>query len=468
MLSRTHRTLFTAALLSVASTAEAGVVEDRAVLVEQAPLAAPEKGQSVVDPTFGVVIRRLTDRGEHGGLATAEYSQLQAFNADETRVLLLNEDATRQVLDLATGEPTHWGLELELPRWSPVDANVLYGFNRKSGGPIDLLEVTLLPEGTWSTRVVANVTDLGFSSIDDGCYEELSADGRYLTLLDQQNSKVSVFDVLSATIKGTVHLASDVDWVAVSDTGRYLAVQYVERGFEAENQGLAIYDVETMELAGHAADHHEHGDLGLDAEGNEVYVSMGYTDSCASGSVACYSVSKLPDALERGARVDHFEMPAAVGSYTSCRNNQGAGYCLNGDDYAESAGATPFAKELWLTRLSDGAVKRFAHHRSQSCSYFGLSRPSISRSGRYVIFTSDWARPNCDDQTDSYIVDLQPILGDWIPTPDAAPTTPATDTTSSPITPPTATTPSSGLVPAAVPVPTFRPVMKLEPQLRLE
>ncbi|MCK6547379.1 hypothetical protein L6R52_16135, partial [Myxococcota bacterium] len=374
----------------------------------------------MIDPTFGVAITRLTDRGQGGGLATAEYPQLQAFNADETRILLVTEGGSRQVMDFATRQITHTGINLRLPRWSPIDQDTLYGFNRLSGGTIWLQSVELQPGGTFITTNLVNVTNLGYATIEEGCFEELSGDGRYMTLIDEPNAQVSVLDLSTGRLRSTVRPQADVDWVAVSESGRYLAIQYVPRG-TGSAQGLAIYDASNGQLLGHAADHHDHGDLGLDAIGDEVYVTMGYTNGCAGGRVACYSVAPLPAALEQGARRDLFEMPPAVGSYTSCRNVLGPGFCLNGDDYASRAGSTPFARELWLTRLSDGAVKRLAHHRSSSCSYWNTARPTISRSGRYALFTSDWARPNCSDQSDLYVIDLTPVLGDWIAAPTPTP-----------------------------------------------
>lgn len=110
-----------------------------------------------------------------------------------------------------------------------------------------------------------------------------------------------------------------------------------------------------------------------------------------------------------------------VGNYTSCRNVLSSGYCLNGDDNHPEGGGQPFAGELWLTRVSDGAVLRLAHHRSSACGYFGLSRPTLSPYGRWAAFSSDWASPNCDEKTDTYLIDLLGIISTWgyQPRPDA-------------------------------------------------
>jgi hypothetical protein len=63
----------------------------------------------------------------------------------------------------------------------------------------------------------------------------------------------------------------------------------------------------------------------------------------------------------------------------------------------------------------DGSVLRLAHHRSTSCGYWVQPRASLSRSGLYAVFTSDWGQEtgenSCSDggdlgRGDVYIIDL--------------------------------------------------------------
>ena len=44
----------------------------------------------------------------------------------------------------------------------------------------------------------------------------------------------------------------------------------------------------------------------VDAAGNDVFVTMAYTDGCAGGSFPCYMVSPLPDAFEQDTIADLF------------------------------------------------------------------------------------------------------------------------------------------------------------------
>ncbi len=408
-------------LLALALPAGAQV-PDRTARLSRAQLSAPAAGQAVTDPTFGVEIRRLTNRGQMGGLATAEYPQLQAFNADETRILL-STDVDLRVMQVGTWQVTHTGLEGALPRWSPTDPDQLLMLNQRSGSPIILQEIRLMAGGRTSSRNLVNLSQLGFTAVDQGAWEELSNDGRLWAVVGERMGQdvVAVLDLSTGQLAAVIR-AANVDWAAVSPSGRYVAVQYARRG-TGPTDGLAIHDARSGQLLGHASDHHEHGDLGVDEQGGDVFATMAYTDFCMSGAVPCFSVAPLPDALEAETRLDHFAMTPGVGSYTSCRAVQRGGFCVHGDDLGSNPGSAPMAGELWLSRMRDGAVLRLAHHRSSSCDYYNTTRPSLSPRGSYAVFTSDWARPNCQGEADLYLVDLRGFIGGFVggggPRPDA-------------------------------------------------
>jgi hypothetical protein len=373
-------------------------------------LSPPAAGQTFIDASFGVTARRVTDRGGAGGLATAEYPQLQAVNVDETRILV-STDVDYRIVEIGSWQTTHQGLSMSLPRWSPIDPSRLWHFNRRSGGTILLQRTDLSGGGSFQTTDVVDLTNLGFTSLEYGSWEDLSEDGRYVALHGTRNGNLvaAVLDIMTGTIRSSVTI-TEADWVAISPSGSYFAVQYLPRG-TGPTDGLVLYDAATGAFRGHATDHHEHGDLGRDHLGQEVFVTIAYTDLCAGGAVPCYSVAPLPDAIEQGTRRD-LGTPM-FGNYTSCRNLQRSGFCLHSDDF-NAPGSAPFAGEVWIQRLSDGAPARLVHHRSSACSYYNYTRPTLSPTGRYALYTSDWANPNCNDSGDLYVIDLEPFVTNWI------------------------------------------------------
>ena len=388
-------------------------LDDPTAVVHQASLPAPAVGGTVVDPAFGVEIRRLTGLGEAGGLSTAEYPQLQAVNADETRILV-STFSDYKVFDISSSRFTHEDLFLSMPRWSPVDPDIVYSFNQRSGGQIWFQETELMPSGGVVTRNLVDISALGFADLDFGCWEDLSGDARYVPLLGTMTGMGTVAAVLEVPtgILTTVIPVQGYDWVAPSPSGRYFVVQYARRG-TGPTEGTVVYDLQTGTFAGHVSDHFDHGDLGVDASGADLFVTMGFTDTCENGTARCYSVARLPDAVERGEREHLYPLTFPIGTYTSCRNSVRTGFCLSSDEEA-NPGTAPFASELWLTRLSDGTVRRLAHHRSSACTYYLQTRPTLSRTGRYLLFTSDWAAPNCESHGDLYLIDTAGILDGWV------------------------------------------------------
>lgn len=387
-------------------------VSDPTVTIPLTSLVAPGPGESINDPAFGVSIRRLTGRGQNGGLATAEYPQLQAVNADETRVLVSTETDYR-VLDLASGQETHVGIDLSMPRWHPMEPDVLIGFNRRSGANISFQHIELLGGGMAMTTDVVDVSSLGFQGLTLGSWEDASADGRYIPIHNQSGGgdQAAIIDTATGQVRSQVSTGG-LDWVGVSPSGQYMALQYSNRG-TGPTSGLVIHDAATGLALGHATDHHEHGDLGVDSAGQDVFGTVAWTDLCANGEAPCFSVSPLPDAIEGNRLANRRVFDPPVGNYTTCRAHRRGGFCMSSDDFG-APGAAPFKGELWLNRMSDGAVLRLTHHRSTSSSYYSYVRPTLSPSGRYALFTSDWARPGRTDQADLYVIDLGPYLDSFL------------------------------------------------------
>lgn len=399
------------ALVLLSSLASAQV-SDPAAVIRSSGLSAPAAGASVTDPAFGVTVRRLTSRGENGGLATAEYPQLQAINADETRVLI-STDTDFRVIDLATGTETHVGINLSMPRWHPMEADTLIGFNQRSGNNIQFQHVDLMGNGVFMTRNIVNISNLGYQGLTLGSWEDSSADGRYIAILNQSggSDQAALIDTVTGQVRAQIDTGG-LDWVSASPSGQYLVLQYANRG-EGPTSGLVVLDGTSGQLLGHATDHHEHGDLGVDAQGNDVFATIGWTDYCAMGEAPCFSVSPFPDTIERNNLQNRREFSPGIEAYTSCRNLRRGGFCVTSDDYG-NPGSGAFGGEIWLNRMSDGAVLRLAHHRTSARSYYTTARPVLSPTGRYIVFTSDWARPNGADQGDLYVIDVSAYLDTFL------------------------------------------------------
>jgi len=133
-----------------------------------------------------------------------------------------------------------------------------------------------------------------------------------------------------------------------------------------------------------------HGDLGIDVNGDDVFVMIGE-----------YQVSyiRLYDGLKVNLPVSDADNPIGQG-HVSCRNIFRPGWCYistylgtrvaairiawdgSGDEYIDYDGQP--------ARLGVSEFEPWGFHRSTSTSYAALAKASASPSGTRVIFSSDW------------------------------------------------------------------------------
>jgi hypothetical protein len=98
------------------------------------PLPEPQARVPFRDPVFGTCLVRVTDRksdiarGDKSVGLKNEYSRVQSFNADESRILVRGIAATWYLYDARTLLPLGqlgFGGSVD-PRWDASDPNVLY------------------------------------------------------------------------------------------------------------------------------------------------------------------------------------------------------------------------------------------------------------------------------------------------------------------------------------------------------
>jgi hypothetical protein len=399
-------------------------VNDPGRVVNPARLPLQPVGRTFTDPAFGTTLRRVSDTSGSGSFETQIYSQLQAFSADNEYLLLTGATGyiVRRVSDLSLVQ----GLETagwNVPRWHPARPHILVHFDsnedttiRLQFTDVDTLETTTLfafpPQ---YQRIRGNQS-----------FDELSDDGKWLAGMVAQEDGTQVlfsFDLEGGKLGALLPLPDlytgacrpdpqygqvEPDWVGVSPLGRYLVVQWA-RGGPVRCGGLETFDIETGQFVGRVYDGHQHGDLGLSADGR-TETFMTFEIGHPSGFPAL-GVRELPG-TSTVSEPRFVQVIDWHGSHISCRGP--AGVCLVTTTQNLDNGYGPFEGELFL-QYSDGRVLRLAHHRSSSCGYWVQPRATISRDGRYVVFASDWGQETGQSSCgggndlgagDPYIIDL--------------------------------------------------------------
>lgn len=383
--------------------------------VRQAPpLPEPAARLPFRDPVFGTCLTRVTDR--RADLATGdpsrglknEYARVQAFNADETRLLVRGLAATWYLYDAATLAPMR-KLDFEgsvEPRWDAADPDLLtysagtrlVGYNTRTGAEWTRHDFADDFPGQALTAVWTRYE--GSPSLD-GRYRGLMAeDEEYLPVAflvyDQlQDRVVSVRD-----LRGLPARADDVDHVSISPLGTYLLASFDrycapgQLGNDANPCGLMVYDRDLQQGRGllRIVGHY---DLALDAAGREVVVFQDIdTDTISLLELATGRVTPLwPIEFQFGA----------IGLHFSGQAHRQPGWVLVSTHDATRTSATWLDDQIIAIELkAGGRVVRLAHTHSlvdpdQEHDYWAEPHATVNRDFTRVLFTTNWGRSGTEE-----------------------------------------------------------------------
>lgn len=393
-----------------------------------------------VDPTFGTTLVRITTppaAGETGSCLTQMYPKQQAWNADNSKLLLISCDSYWHLLDGNTyhylekltdsslAPPTDPNLNHDV-RWHTSDSDIFYyfsanklmkysvsaktgtllkAFEEKEGVPY--VAITMGEEGNYSDdmRYVAFVGCNGTKPATDlGCGA------------NQTPADLVVYDIQTGEIlaKQPVDLLSEthnLDWVGMSPSGNYVLVSWVGGATDGKaNRGKRGYGTEAYDRQLHFVrqvfDISVHGDVGYDVNGDDIYVSQGWFNPEEQTPL-------LSVRLRDGGMVET-DIPLsgrASGFHVSMRGLALPGWAEvsthdEEDDINKSRGV--LVNEVFAVKL-DGSneVRRIAHTQSiigKDNNYTAQPRASVNRNFTKVVFASNWRE--LTGRVDSYVIDL--------------------------------------------------------------
>lgn len=387
-------------------------------------LAEPQARTPFRDPVFGTCVIRVTDRAVDlaGGDSSAglknEYSRVQSFNADETRILVLGLDATWYVYDARSLQPLGilpFSGPVD-PRWSADDPNVVYysegtrlvSYNLQSGEQATVHDFA----ADFSDQTLSAVWTRyeGSPSFDGNIWGFMAEDENWMTsafiVYDLPSDRV----IASLDTRGWPDGAREIDSVTISPLGNYFLV-YMDKycdpgqfGTEANPCGLMVYDRDLqngrglLRLAGHS-------DTALDAQGREALV---YQD------IDSDHISMLD--LESGAvtplwPIDFSHTP--IGLHISGRASLAPGWALISTYDGDPASYTWMDDSVFAIELKpDGRVVRLAHTQSlvdenMEHDYWAEPQASVNRDFTRVLFTSNWGRSGTGE-VEMYAIELAP------------------------------------------------------------
>jgi len=371
-------------------------------------LSEPTPRQWFADPTFGTCLVRVTDQANDlspddtsAGLVN-EYSRVQSFNADGSRLLAHGTEGTWYLYDAQTLLPLG---ELPLgvePRWDADDPGVLYysdetrlmSYDVRTGEQTEVHDFAADFPGQNLVTVWTRYE--GSPSRDRRCWGLMAEDEEWNTVAfvvyDRQTDQVTIRDM-----RGVPGIEEDVDHVTMSPLGTYFLASfdhYCEHGHLGDGAhpcGLMVYDRDLtngrslLRIIGHY-------DPALDVQGNEVVI---YQD------IDTDYISMLD--LATGAVIPLWEIDfghTAIGLHFSGLAFDRPGWAVVSTHDDDAATHTWMDDQVFAVELKpDGRVVRLAHthslvDESQPSEYYYWAEPhaSVNHDFTRILFSTNWGR----------------------------------------------------------------------------
>jgi hypothetical protein len=390
----------------------------------------PLQGGTVTDPVFGTSVTRLTDSVNSGNLGIVpQYSKRQAWNANDSLIMLLNgDDGYFSLYDGTTGaflrpldDPAIGGEDVF---WHPLQKNII----------IYAADSILCSYDLATSEVTELHVFEGYTWINTRGEGNLSNDGHYYAFVGQDYNyatgevifqDIIVYDLFQDQVVSTMPVSQEpgsgaIDWMSVSSLGNYVVVDYSDSE-TGRYHGVEVYD-RNMGFLWQAPLGAGHSDTGMDEDGGEVLVKDVYDDET---NVIHIRKFRLSD----GEMTNLLDLSPLFDLHISLRNVNRPGWCfVSTFDYVgrltdDSLSWLPFEDEVFALRTDgNGDVERIAHHHSRRFSpitpdpdnsvYWAEPHATVNKAGTKVLWGSNW-RINMDQvsSVDTYLCDFTSWLG---------------------------------------------------------
>ncbi|WP_370099149.1 T9SS type A sorting domain-containing protein [Xanthomarina gelatinilytica] len=348
---------------------------------------------------FGNKLTRISDAAVFGTTdfnVRHHYSLDEPWNSDGSLIKLAGYPAA--ILDADTYEFLYWAGIPSSATWSYSEPNIMYGI---SGNRFVSYDVTTNNRQTIRTFSDYSVIEYG------GSKGNMSIDDKYVGLIGRNGSNrtLIVYDVENDVVVATRNIGTAaIGWFSVSQSGQYAVSCYLADG-SADDQGMKVFNIDLTNRR-HLDDYTKHGDLGIDANGNDVYVTFG--DPVTRGNDYYMKMIRLSDGVQ--TPLFHYTSDYGVwNGHISCRNTSRPGWAYVNEGCCQTVGR----KEVFAIKL-DGSdmIQRFAyHHTNENTGYAHQAHAVPNRDGSKVMFASNWNNQFTEAHPPSFVVEAPATLG---------------------------------------------------------
>jgi len=348
----------------------------------------PEYLEPVHDPAFGTVLTRVTEPGQQivEGVSCRpdycrhRYSSAQAWNADQSLLLIAGGCSGMCFLHGQTYQPLFHRASSHQCEWHPVDPERMICMHDQ--------EIYIwFPRSNTTKRVFA---PQGYSNFQFGPAKgNLSQDGNRLAVRarDATGALVVFAYDLSTNEKypdiALAELPGESTYCSISPTGRYI---FCNQRMNDETNQAYIYSVDGTRVQSWEENHRPgHGDMTIDVDGQDVYVGTSKAGPDRNHIIK----RRLSDGFITVLA------PAGDSQHISTRNinRPGWAFVTYGTDSRNTSkpGWVPYHQEIVALRIDgSGEVRRIVHTRSAKHDYHSQAQASPSPDGSQIIWSSNW------------------------------------------------------------------------------
>lgn len=357
---------------------------------------------TIIDPSFGTTIRRISNAGT-GGVIVPMYSTVQAWNADESLMILYNQSTSNH--DLLDGMTYQFirtlndvnPADLEQIFWDFNEPDVFYYPERQTNNFIKY-SVNTQTKQTLVNLVAVSGCNGGVKMGND--IQMMSWDSDVFTF---RCDSETAFSYRISTQELTTFSMDEVKTAApgVAPSGD----RYYHRSQVYNNLGSRSMDLNVSSV--------EHSCIGKLTNGNDAYFAIAFAQGPQGGCIGDIIAHDLTTGkcIPVISQSQGYNYPQS-GTHISAlahKNTEGGwiaasmiGYDKNGEPLLD--------QELVIAKAEEGNIKvcRIGHHRSDEdqFDYWGEPHAVISPTGTRVLFGSDWSGSEDGQSIDSYVVEL--------------------------------------------------------------
>ena len=363
-------------------------------------VAKPDYLETIVDPSFGTIIRRISNAGI-GGVIKPMYSTIQAWNADETRMILY--DQTNGVHQLLNGMTYEFIRNLDDVRpddleqlfWDFNNPDVLYYLDASTD---EFVKYTV----SSSTKdILVNLKDVSncSGSISMGNdVQMMSWDSDVIGFRCDNNESYSYR--ISTQELVTFNL-DDVNYTAAMPAPSGNLFYHNVSSYDANGDFKARLNMTKP----------EHSCLGQMADGTDTNFSVSFDagpNGGCQGNIIAYDLN-TGDCFPVISEGLGYAYPKS-GTHISAVAHKNPGWIAASMIGFEGDGQALLDQELVIAHVSPGNVEvyRIGHHRADEdeFDYWGEPHAVISPKGTRVLFGSDWSGSEDGTSVESYVVEL--------------------------------------------------------------